>query len=244
MDITVLEDVGLTNAEAKIYLALLELGESKTGSIIDTTKLQSSTIYHTLGSLIKKGLVSFIHKGKIKYYRAESPESINLFLEDKKRKFNEILPELKEKEKKGKVKKSAKVFQGVKGIQQAYNDILMTMKKGEDYFFVQVPPHHAYDEQIMTFFRNYHLKRDEKGIKVRGITPEEARKAALTVHKGMKYSKQRFTKEFVPLGIVVYKNKIITLDWDQIPTAFVIESKTVADSYKKWFEGLWKRSNP
>ena len=80
MDLRILEDLGLSNAEAKIYLALLELGTSKTGKIIDLTKLQSSTIYHVLGSLVEKGLVNYIFEGKIKYYQAESPDSLSFFL--------------------------------------------------------------------------------------------------------------------------------------------------------------------
>ena len=62
MNIPILEELGLSNAEAKIYLTLLELGPSKTGKIIDKTKLQSSTIYHLLGTLIEKGLISYIRK--------------------------------------------------------------------------------------------------------------------------------------------------------------------------------------
>ena len=91
-----LEDLGLTNAEAKIYLALLQEGQSKTGKIIDVTKMQSSTVYHVLGSLIEKGLVSYILIGKIKYYQAESPESFLFFLDEKKRKLEESLPRLKD----------------------------------------------------------------------------------------------------------------------------------------------------
>src|SRR3990167_8430777 len=98
MDTSILEDMGLSNAEAKIYVALLELGQSKTGRIIDVTKLQSSTVYHVLGSLVEKGIASYILKGKTKHYQAESPEALLAFLEDKKRTLNEIMPELKEKE--------------------------------------------------------------------------------------------------------------------------------------------------
>ena len=39
MDITILEDLGLTNAEIKIYLALLELGSTTAGPIIEKSGL-------------------------------------------------------------------------------------------------------------------------------------------------------------------------------------------------------------
>ena len=116
MNTSVLEELGLSNAEAKIYLALLGLGSSKTGDIIDRTKLQSSTVYHVLGSLVEKGLVSYVLKGKIKFYQAEDPNSFLLFLEEKKRKLNEILPELRRKERLSKQKQTAKVYEGLKGV--------------------------------------------------------------------------------------------------------------------------------
>ena len=44
MDTTSLENLGLTKAEIKVYLALLELGSSKAGAIIKKTNLPSKLI--------------------------------------------------------------------------------------------------------------------------------------------------------------------------------------------------------
>ena len=45
--------------------------------------------------------------------------------------------------------------------------------------------------------------------------------------------------EGLPLLLIAY-DKVATLVWQEIPTAFVIESKQVAYSYKKFFEDMWK----
>jgi len=60
--------------------------------------------------------------------------------------------------------------------------------------------------------------------------------------KGIKNTQIRYLNEFTPNGIVIYNNKIITLDWDAGPTAIVVESKSIADSYKRFFREKWKKA--
>ena len=60
MDTRILEDIGLTNAEIKIYLALLELGTSTAGPILEKSGLQNSVVHMTLKKLVDKGLVTFV----------------------------------------------------------------------------------------------------------------------------------------------------------------------------------------
>jgi len=242
MDTAVLEDLGLSNAEAKIYLALLELGMSKTGRIIDRTKLQSSTVYHVLGGLVEKGLVSYVLKGKVKFYQAENPETFASFLEEKKRIFQELLPSLKEKELLSRQRQTARVYEGMNGLKAAFNDILLSMKRGETYYFFQVPKQKLMEGNIMLFFKNYHLKRAAKGIMVKGLVLNESRKIVTDMFKGVKHTQLRFIKEFAPSGLIIYKDKLITLDWDDVPTAIVIQSKAVSDSYKQFFEEGWKKA--
>ncbi len=240
MDLRILEETGLSQAEAKIYLALLEMGPSKTGKIIDRTKLQSSTVYHVLGSLVEKGVVSSIHKGKIKYFQAESPETLVAFLEEKKKKLQEILPALKERERLSQQKQTAKVYEGIKGLQAAYNDVLETMKKGEEYYFFQFPHEKLENEQLLLFFRNYHLKRAEKGIRVKGLAAPASRKVMKEVYN-LSHTKIRYLKEAAPTVVVIYKNKILLLDWEERPVAFIIHSEAIYNSYKAFFLEKWKR---
>ncbi len=242
MDLRILEDLGLSTAEVKIYLALLELGQTKTGRIIDITKLQSSTVYHILGSLVEKGLVSYILKGKVKHYQAENPDSLLDFLEDKKKNLKQILPQLKEKEKLSAHKQTAKVYEGIKGLQTAYGDILETMNKGEEYFFFQFPRSKLDNENLVLFFRNYHLKRSEKGIRVRGLASADCRDIMKNIYD-LPHTKIKYTLEPVPTVVVIYKGKLLMIDWDKGPVAFSIRSDTIYNSYKKFFLEKWAQAS-
>ncbi len=63
METAILEDIGLTSSEIKIYLALLELGIGTAGPIMRKTGLQNSVVHATLPKLVEKGFISFVKKG-------------------------------------------------------------------------------------------------------------------------------------------------------------------------------------
>ena len=71
-----LKEFGFSERESKVYIALLELGETTTGKISKMTRLNSSKIYDILERLIDKGLVSYVLKNKIKYFNALEPQNI------------------------------------------------------------------------------------------------------------------------------------------------------------------------
>ena len=95
MDTDVLENIGLSQTEVKVFLSLLKSGESKAGGVIKKSGLHSSSVYNAINSLIKKGLVSYVKESQIKYYRAADPEVIFDYIDIKKREYEKILPDLK-----------------------------------------------------------------------------------------------------------------------------------------------------
>ena len=53
MNEQLLEEIGLTKGEIKVYLTLLRLGETTTGKIIEKAQISSGKIYEILDKLIK-----------------------------------------------------------------------------------------------------------------------------------------------------------------------------------------------
>ena len=103
MNIKILEEIGLTKTEIKIYLTLLKLGQSTTTNIVRKAEIHASKVYEFLDKLIQKGLVSYVIKSNKKYFSASEPDFLKEFLREKENKIkeqeseiNKILPELKE----------------------------------------------------------------------------------------------------------------------------------------------------
>lgn len=80
-----LEELGLSRNEAKIYLFLLKKGESTSGPIIKETRIANSRVYESLNTLISRGLVTYNHQKKGKYFQAVEPGKF-LELEDERKK--------------------------------------------------------------------------------------------------------------------------------------------------------------
>ena len=70
MDTTLLEELGLTKNESKVYLALLELGSTAAGPLIKKIGMHRAAVYDIIDLLTGKGLVSYVIKANRKYFEA------------------------------------------------------------------------------------------------------------------------------------------------------------------------------
>lgn len=239
MDHKILEDLGFTNAEIKVYLSLLELGSSTAGPIIEKSGLQSSVVHATLNRLLEKGLLSFILEGQRKHYQAADPKHIIDIITQKKEQFEKILPELLLKQKIAKEKPSAQLFQGIKGIKELLNILLEAGGK----------EHHTFGstkESLMlgdAWWVNYHKRRAEKKIKAELLFNESL--ASWKAEKKYPLSEVKYTKAgFEPLTETIIRNdKIGIIIWTEKPLGILIQNKIAAESYDQFFRVLWKNAN-
>src|SRR3989344_9484889 len=79
-----LQDIGLSEKEAKIYSAALELGAATADQLAKHSKIVRSTTYVQLESLMEKGLMSTYEQGKKTFFAPESPELLKRFLAKQK----------------------------------------------------------------------------------------------------------------------------------------------------------------
>lgn len=96
-----IEDLGLSEKEARVYVANLMLGPATVQKIADQADIKRVTTYVILESLSGLGLVSQSNQGKKTYFTAEEPISLRRLLAkkeqqvaDQKISFENILPEL------------------------------------------------------------------------------------------------------------------------------------------------------
>ena len=83
----VLQRIGLTKNEAKIYMALLKQGPCLVSKIVEETKLNRTHIYERLEKMLEKGLVNYVIKSGKKYFNAVKPDKLIQILEEQKLKI-------------------------------------------------------------------------------------------------------------------------------------------------------------
>ncbi len=241
MDLEIFRDLGLTDAEIKVYISLLELGESNVGNLLIKLKLQSSVIHRALNSLIEKGLISFISERKRRLYSAINPENFFDFIEEKKERFKKILPELKQKQNKIKSKKNAFVFKGIKGLKEVYN-LLINLKEKEYLTYGGGDP--CVKKMGETWWLNLHRKRVFNKLKSRQIFDKSVKEIGGEIEKlkltRIKYLPEEFS-QFQETVIIGYHVAINV--FGEEPYSLLIQDKNVAEGYKKQFELLWKKAD-
>lgn len=248
MNPRILQEIGLTEGETKVYMALLELGTTTTGPLIDKSGISASKAYRILDRLAKKGLVTYIIKEKTKYFKAADPNRILDYLDekekeiaDKKQEIKKILPQLIQKQKETEKEQEATIYEGVKGVKTAHEKMLRDMKKGEEYYFLGGSV--LSTEKFGSYWKSWHKRRAEKGIKGNLLFNRDVDKSELENRKKFGFCKAKYMPFDIstPAWIKVYKNITEIGVPTEKPLSVEIKSKDVAESFKAYFEALWEQ---
>jgi len=249
MDTTILEQIGLTESEAKVYMALLKLGETTAGPIVNEAKVTRSKIYDILERLKNKGLISYIIKESIKYFSATSPSNILDYLDEKeeeiiteKKAVKNLLPQLEQQYKKIIENKIAEIYIGMKGMQNAFNLLVKEFSKKEEYYAFGAGKGENV-EKIQIFFDRLHRERIKKNVKTKIIF----NKSSIGLFKSQEESnlvQVKYLIESTPAAINIYKNYTIIAILIEEPITFLIRNNDVASSFKAYFKVMWNVAKP
>ncbi len=238
----IFKELGFSERETKVYLALLELGQTSVGPIAAKTRIQHSKIYPTLEKLIDKGLVSYVIKSKTKYFQAINPKQIINILKEKEHKFLDILPSLLEKQEFSKEQQIATIYEGYEAIKSMFNLIIEQLDKQSHYYVFAFKDEYISSEIVSIFLRNIHQQLAKKRVDDRLIAHISIEDKVRENYKDIKKMKIKFTKIDFPLGLMIINDKIINWVWGKRPTAVEIISKQIAEQYKNFFLNIWNSS--
>ena len=247
MDTRVLEELGLTPGEVKVYLALVGLGETTTGPIVDESGVSISKVYPILNRLAKRGLASHIMKGKVKHFKAADPKRLLDYLAEKENtlkqqeeQLHKLIPELEIRQSSTVTQETAQVFDGLHGIQTARERTLKIMKKGEEMWIIGIA-RSPYD-RLTPYFQEYHKRRYEKGIQCKYLYNEYARKPFGEASALYPLSDVRY----MPEGMITHAWMEIYADTVTIGVNFkksfsvIIQNDVVAESFRNYARLLWE----
>src|SRR3989338_8134684 len=131
--ISILEKIGLSPTEAKIYLALLDLGEANVRATADHTKINRRNVYDALTRLLDKGIIFAIVGLEEKVYCPVDPDKLAELVQEKKTRLAKILPDFNSQYAAKRGPQEAFIYRGVNGFKQYMRDILRT---GENGYFI------------------------------------------------------------------------------------------------------------
>jgi sugar-specific transcriptional regulator TrmB len=245
MELTELIKLGFNKNEAKVYLVLIRFGKADAGLIIKETRFHKNIVYDNLEKLINKGLVSYIIENKRKVFQIASSNSLLDYFENEEKKLNEkkkqaekISKEINKLAKQIPSTQEAKVFRGVKGIKNFYYE---GVKQNQDTLAFGAPQE-SIDIMGETFWRNLQVRRQEKNVRAKLIFNPSIREYGDSI-KNKLTEVRYFERDFEPMSEThIQGDEVGIIVWTKEPILFLIKDKFVAESYKKFFEKMWKLS--
>lgn len=236
----VLQELGLSEKQAKIYLACLELGTSSVQKIAKKAEIKRPTAYLVLESLIERGLVSEIRKATTTLYSSEEPKKILANLRQKIKDFEEILPVFEAKFTR-KEKPKITFYEGKKALWDIYLHKIFPAQIIYFYGTSIKKLNEKFPELLNTWEKNWWPKKEkDPKSKVLEIVSNEA--------EDIKYAQSAKSKREIRVlpkdkkflaDSAIADNKVFIFSLDHL-FCVIIESEDIAKSYMALVEMVWQ----
>jgi len=243
------QKLGLSEKQAKIYLAVLESGTSSMTQIAQKTKLKRSTCYLVVEELIVQGLLSQNLRGKRKFYTATHPRRLRDIARTREREIEEVFPKLLSLHNtpKDRPKIHTIEYSYTEGVRQLYDEIYRSLKAGEEALvFTDIRAFRSFPASIKLYKK---MLKQLKNPHIRELVPAD--KEGIKWLKEMKpYIGKNHRMRILPPGFpfegtdnLIFRDKIVISSLQKEIFIIVIESKNIANTYRAFFECAWKMAS-
>jgi len=237
-----LEDIGLSDKEARVYLELLSKENSSVLDLAKNTAILRTTIYPILESLEEKGLISKTKIDKKIRFTAEQPERLETYIESQKIKLNEqsklvneYVPQLKSLSRQSGEKPIIKIYEGREGILKANEESFGFEKNqsNETSYFI-----YPFD-LLENFFSESEIEsarsiRLSKNIKSQAIyTYSKGDRLVSESSERIRIDAQKYP---IKCDISIFKDRIRIHTLGKSLSSILIKNQDIADTLKSIFK--------
>lgn len=239
-----LKNIGLSDKEAKVYLAMLELGPATMLEIAAKANVNRPTAYVQIESLKKMGLVSTHTKGNKKLFTAESPTQLEFILnqeekivEQKRDQLQKVLVDLIALYNLAEEKPLVRYFEGKEGLLRMQEEFLKTKDKMILGIFSVDDLRKVFPDHPNT----YTPRRVQKKIRSRSIYTSTAGPVLDKDNKNVLRETKYVSPEKLPIStdLTIFDNHIAISSLKGKIGGTIISHPEIASSFKAIFNFLW-----
>jgi HTH-type transcriptional regulator, sugar sensing transcriptional regulator len=249
---SLLENLGLTETEAALYLAALGTPTTGVAELAKHTGIKRPTVYHALGTLAEKGLVAKRGTGSRQTFAACPPEQLHRLIaeEEEKLRKNETLlkqqlPALIERHRAAASEEISTVqYEGIDGIKMVVDIALFCRSLRWDI----IAPNKNFFSEFDKAYASYYLsQRTLRGISSRSLWERGLPRRKLSTVE-LKERSPRYLPEVMhgrfQSVIILFDDKVAIISSLERLSAILIISKEIHGTFAAMFEGLWEHSEP
>lgn len=229
-----LEKAGLSPNEAKCYLILLKIGSASANEVSRKSGVHRVSVYDALRGLAEKGLVSQITKTNKLLFEAGNPEKIIEIIETKEEQLAEakkIVPELLIDFQMAKEKQEIHSYKGLAGIKTILKEMLNSKTEILDF-----GAEYKIKDHLPSDYPKWDKERVQKKIRMRIVANLNIKPTTIPLTV-IKYVPAEFNSS---VSTYLFDGKVALIMWVESPMGIMIEHRPVYESYKHYFEYLWK----
>lgn len=235
-----LQDFGLSEKEAQVYLATMELAKATVQQIAQKSKVNRATTYVQLDSLKERGLISQVNQGTKTFFVAERPEKVKKLIEKEKSEvlfkeseFNKILPDLKAIYNAQKDRPNVRFYEGEEGLDSYREELL---RNPQEFMY-----------SIILLKKDFEAIYEKTIIKISSKVKDYRMLYACSTNLEVLEKLQKQLKSFkikkvnldIKSEIVIIPNRVLISNSHGKPLAVVIEDPIMAQTFKQVYEMFW-----
>jgi len=239
---TDLEFLGLSKKESEIYGALLHLGVATAKELSMTTKIDRTSVYDALESLMRKNLAFKQEKGKVLRFSPHDPKNMLLDIRNREERLKELLPELTQKFRTSTATSYIRAYEGEDALINLYESVLDI--RGLSHYDI-ICSERDWLQMNPRYFEKYKKRRADKGIRTRLIMEtskiaEERKEDQAKTLSEIKLLPPAFSPLQFSAGCYILPDRVIFVNYQKEHTATEIFSKEMASFMKTIFDFMWK----
>lgn len=229
--------LGINKNDAKIFIAINELGLCTTTEIAKKTKIHRSNVYDGVQSLIDKGLISYILKGTTKYFQSNKPQSILDMLKEKEEIAKAIIPRIELLQNMGNELSQVSMQEGLTAAKRALDGFL---DRDNTKILIMGVPSDA-SKLLGPFLPGFHRRRIEQKIVMKHIYNTDVNERIKILSK-MPYTEARVlpSKYDIPLSIIIADDEVVLIKWDKNAVVITLKNESIVEAYTTYFNYMWK----
>jgi HTH-type transcriptional regulator, sugar sensing transcriptional regulator len=235
-----LQKIGLSEKEAKVYLAALELGQSPVQKIAAKAKVNRATTYVILEGLMKKGVITTFEQGKKRFFVAEAPQALRNIIGQQQEELNKkedmlagLMPQLQSVHNMLPNKPVVRFYEGKEGLKAMLQEYWDLKPKEALLFYA---PHALQGVFTAEEIQQHRKNRIDSGIHIRGVYADTTAGEALKNIPNAEYRCVPNEKFPFSSDVTVYSDRVAIASLHGHISGVIIESKAIADTFRCIFQ--------
>ncbi len=234
--LSVLKNYGLTERQAKVYVACLELGTASVQDISKKIQIARSSCEATLEQLQQRGFVSSFKQKTVRRYSPQDPRQIAKIAEQNATAIAQSLPDMLGLFLKNRTIPAVRMYEGKSGMISILEEILVEAKvlhgfgSADDLF-----------DRLGDIFPAFRKRRIQKKILVKMIlkdTPQARERQRMGPKELREVRLVSDVGDFSSL-MFMWESKVALFSLREEAIAIVVESKELTVGHRAMFEFMW-----